>query len=247
MEPKYRIHILTTAQTILSKSLFLYLIPNPGQITIPALFFYIEGADQHILVDTGGSGQGLRENSQFGAPWEDLCSFEENLARVGITCTDVDIVIQTHLHFDHALNTRKCPNARVYVQKSELAQAKDPHPLTAQMYRWFKKRGEDLNYCVVDGNHQLLPGIDLLFMPGHSPGCQAVAVNTSKGRAIITGFCSVFENFDPRPPLNSLVPVICPGIHLNAVQAYESLWRVKKMADVILPMHEADLVGGECI
>ncbi len=247
MEPKYRIHILTTAQTTLSKSLFLYLIPNPGQMAIPALFFYIEGADQHILVDTGGSGKGLRENSQFGAPWEDVCSFEENLAHVGITPDDVDIVIQTHLHFDHALNTEKCRNAKVYVQRSEIAQAKDPHPLTAQMYQWFGETGRDLNYFAVDGDDELAPGINLLHVPGHSPGSQAVCVNTDKGKAIITGFCSIRENFNPPASLKSSVPVISPGIHLNAVQAYESIWRVKKLADVILPMHEPDLVGGECI
>ncbi len=247
MGPKYRIHILTTAQAVLPKSLFLYLIPDPGQITIPALFFYVEGANQHILVDTGGNGEELRKNSQFGAPWQEILSFEENLARFGIAPNDVDIVIQTHLHFDHALNTRKCRNAKVYVQGNELAQAKDPHPLTSQMYRWFEKGGKDLNYEVVDGDMQLLPGIDLLSVPGHSPGCQAVAVNTCKGRAIITGFCSILENFDPPLPFKSLVPVVCPGIHLNPVQAYESLWRVKKMADVVLPMHEPGLVGAESI
>ncbi len=243
MEPKYRIRILTTAQTVLPKSLFLYLIPNPEQITIPALFFYIEGADRHILVDTGGSGEELRKNSQFGAPWEEVCSFEENLARVGIGPDDVDVVIQTHLHFDHALNTSKCRHAKVYVQRNELAQARNPHPLTSQMYRWFEKGGKDVNYEVVEGDCQLLPGIDLISVPGHSPGCQAVAVNTYKGKAIITGFCTLLENFDPLPPFKSLVPVICPGIHLNAVQAYESLWRIKKIADVLLPMHEPSLVG----
>jgi len=91
MEPKYGIHILTTRQRVLSRSLFLYLIANSGQITIPALFFYVEGADRHTLVDTGGSGQGLRENSQFGTPREDVSSFEENLACSGVASEDVDI------------------------------------------------------------------------------------------------------------------------------------------------------------
>jgi hypothetical protein len=35
---------------------------------------------------------------------------------------------------------------------------------------------------------------------------------------------------------------MCPGIHLNAVQPYESVLRVKQLADVILPMHEPSLV-----
>ncbi len=232
---------MTTAQTTLPQSLFLYLIPNLGQMAIPALFWYIEGAGQHILVDTGGEGEELRKNSQFGAPWEEVTSFEKSLARIGITPDDVDIVIQTHLHFDHTLNTRKCRNAKVYVQKNELAQAYNPHPLTAQMYQWFDKGGKGFNYIIVDGDYELLPGIELLSVPGHSAGCQAVAVSTVKGKAIISGFCSINENFDPPASLKAPQPVICPGIHLNAVQAYESLWRVKRMADIILPVHEPSL------
>ncbi len=115
------------------------------------------------------------------------------------------------------------------------------------MYQWFGKTGRDRNYVVVDGDYELVPGINLLHVPGHSPGSQAVSVNTDKGKAIITGFCSIRETFDPPASLKSLVPVICPGIHLNVVQAYESIWRIKKLADVILPMHEPDWVGGECI
>src|SRR3972149_142794 len=142
MPPTYRVYPLCPAQTTLHKSVFLYLIPNLKEMVIPALFFYIEGADKRILVDTAGSGEDLRQYSQFGAPWEALHSFEECLSSVGVTPDDIDIVVQTHLHFDHALNTDKCRNARVYVQKDELEQARDPHPLTAKMYRWFGDRGK---------------------------------------------------------------------------------------------------------
>ena len=247
MPPTHRIYPLASAKTPLHKSVFLYLIPNLRELIIPALFFYIEGADKRILVDTGGSGADLRANSQFGAPWEDLCSFEDCLARVGVRPDDIDVVIQTHLHFDHVLNTHKCRNAKVYVQKAELAEANDPHPLTAKMYRWFEKGGEDFDYVVVDGDVGLLPGIDLLSVPGHSRGCQAVAVNTARGKAVITGFCTICENFDPPAELNSPTPVICPGIHLSAEQAYESVWKIKRQADIILPMHEPSLMDVEYI
>ncbi len=241
MVPKYRIHPMTTAQTLLHKNVFLYLIPNLTEMVTPALFWYIEGANKHILVDTGGAGEELRKNSQFGSPWKDVRSFEDCLAHIGITPDDVDIVIQTHLHFDHGLNTKKCRRAKVYVQRAEIAQAEDPHPLTAKMYSWFAEEGKNLDYVAIDGDYTLLPGIELLSVPGHSAGCQAIAVNTARGRAIITGFCCINENFNPPASLKAPAPVICPGIHLNAVQAYESLYRVKSLADIVLPVHEPSL------
>ena len=51
---------------------------------------------------------------------EDLISFEEALSSVGRKAKDIDLIIQTHLHFDHCGNTGKCKNVRVVVQKSEL-------------------------------------------------------------------------------------------------------------------------------
>jgi len=68
-------------------------------------------------------------------------------------------------------------------------------------------------------------------------------VNKSKGKDIITGFCTIYKNFDPPASLKTPVPVICPGIHLNVVQVYESFWRAKRLADVIIPMHEPSLVS----
>lgn len=235
--PTYRIYPMVTARALLSKNLFLYLIPNPGNIIAPALFWYIEGAGKHIIVDSAGAAKDLLENSRSGG-WEDVNSFETCLAKVNIVPEDVDIVIQTHLHHDHVRNTGKCRNARVYVQKAELEQAQNPHPVNCNMYGWFPKYGRDLDYEVIEGDHELAPGIELLFVPGHSAGCQAVAVNTDRGKAIITGFCTIHENFWPPAAFNAPSPVICPGIHLDAIQAYESLLRVKREADIVLPVHE---------
>ncbi len=162
---------MTIARTILHKNVFLHLIPNLGEIVAPSLFWYIEGAYKHSLVATGGTGEELRKNSQFGSAWEDVRPFEDCLAHVGITPDDVDIVIQTCLHFDRTLNTRKCRNAKVYMQKIELMQAEDPHTLTARMYSWFAQGGKNLDYVAVNGDYGLLPGIDLFSISGHSAGC----------------------------------------------------------------------------
>jgi hypothetical protein len=57
-------------------------------------------------------------------------------------------------------------------------------------------------------------------------------VNTSEGRAIITGFCCNHKNFPDKGP------AITPGVHINAMVAYDSAQRIKDMADLLIPLHD---------
>jgi len=177
-------------------------------------------------------------------PFEPTQSFEEALAKVDCLPYDIDIVIQTHLHMDHIYNTSKCKNAVIYVQEKELNFALDPHPIFEIVYpgEVIKK----LNFEVIKGDQTILPGIAVMLVPGHTPGGQAVVVDTAKGKAVISGFCSIMENFDPPEDVKTKVspfasyPVIAPGIHTDLFQAYESVLRVKQAADIIIPLHDPD-------
>jgi len=84
---------------------------------------------------------------------------------------------------------------------------------------------------------ELLPGIKVLKVPGHSPGTQAVAVETAAGTAIITGFCAIAENFSPPEDKQNIWPVVAPGVHTDALASFDSAVRVKKMADIVIPVH----------
>ncbi|MEW6326582.1 MAG: hypothetical protein AB1487_03170 [Thermodesulfobacteriota bacterium] len=75
----------------------------------------------------------------------------------------------------------------------------------------------------------------IVLTPGHTPGGQSVAVDTSQGKAIITGFCCNDLNFPKTGP------VIAPGVHINAVEAYESARRIKEMADILIPLHDLSI------
>ena len=72
-------------------------------------------------------------------------------------------------------------------------------------------------------------------MIGHTVGTLGVEVATGEGPAIITGFCCNAKKF----PANG--PAVCPGVHLNAIEAWESIQLVKESGALILPMHELDL------
>jgi len=81
-----------------------------------------------------------------------------------------------------------------------------------------------------------------MLTPGHSPGGQSVAIETEKGTAVITGFCCINQNF-----VEGGWPVAVPGVHTNATQAYDSMLKVKEIADIIIPVHESTFAKKEMI
>jgi len=237
--PLYTIRPLPLAYVSQDMGNFTYRFNNGKRIDLPIFAWYIEGGVQRILVDTGANAEHLKKYRGFDAV--NIDSFEEVLLRKGLKPSDIDVVIQTHLMIDHCANTRKCNRARVVVQQNELEFALAPHPILAPTY--VRELFMGLNFQLVDGQCEVLPGIELIPVPGHSPGCQAVSVNTAKGRAIITGMCTLQENFEPPPGVREIMPVIPPGIHLDAVEAFNSALRIKAMADILIPVHEPSLVN----
>jgi len=226
----------------------------PGQsIVRPYVMWYIQAGDKHVLVDTAIEAEDYR-NYHPGfknMPFEPVQSFEEALAKVDCLPDDIDIVIQTHLHMDHIYNTSKCKNAVIYVQEKELNFALNPHPIFEIVYP--REVIKKLNFEVIKGDQTILPGIAVMLVSGHTPGGQAVVVDTAKGKAVISGFCSIMENFNPPEDVKTKVspfasyPVIAPGIHTDLFEAYESVLRVKQVADIIIPLHDPDMAAKEQI
>lgn len=207
------------------------------KIPLGVYSWYIEGADKNVLVDTAVAASYMQSR---GFPAEEVLSFENALAELGLKPGDIDLVIQTHLHYDHCGNTYKCKNAKVVVQEDELKFAFSPHPMAANLFlREFYK---DLRFVSVSGYCEILPGIELIPAPGHTPGAQAVSVNTDQGKAIITGFCSIKENFEPPEEVREMWPVLTPGTHTNAMDAFDSALKIKGLADFLIPQHDASFI-----
>jgi N-acyl homoserine lactone hydrolase len=224
------------------KGIMTFLMDYGKPIVRPFVLWYIRGAEKNIIVDTAIEMKDYKNyHPDFkNLPMDQIMTFEEALGTVGLTPEKVDMVIQTHLHFDHCYNTRKCFNAKVIVQEDELKFAHSAGPYQ-NLYR--KELFQDLHFEVVKGDRELFEGIELIHVPGHSLGGQAVSIQTQKGKAIISGFCSIRENFFPKKthPMAGH-PVVLPGIMVDAVKAYESILKIKERADVILPLHDPDLL-----
>jgi len=225
-----------------------YLSSYGEKIPRPYVLWIIDGADRKVLVDTAIEAEQYKGYHPCfrDLPIQHCLSFEEAMSMASLSPQDIDLVIQTHLHFDHCFNTRMCSKAKVIVQEEELTFARNPHPLLASMYS--RDLLEDVDFVAVRGRTEILPGIEVIPAPGHTPGCQAVSINTAKGRAVITGFCCVRENFFPPEDIRqrggplSGSPVLIPGIHYDAFKAYESMLKVKEMADILLPVHEPEVM-----
>ena len=85
-----------------------------------------------------------------------------------------DIVVNTHLHFDHCGGNHLFADRPIYVQRRELDDARSEDDYTIR--EWVE--GPGVRYMPVDGELDLLPGLRLVPAPGHTRGMQVVVVET---------------------------------------------------------------------
>jgi len=236
----YRIHPLPLSSLIMPKGYFTYLIfaDCAERVRIPTYSWLIEGANEPILVDVGCSAEGILEYMGYSKEVEaiapkDIVPIEESLAKFGISTLDIKTIIMTQLHIDHILNAKKFPNAKFIVQEEELKFNRNPHPLYARTS--MKQLCEGLNFEIIRGDAEVIPGVEVIFTPGHTPGGQSVAVTTEQGKVVICGMCTIDENFDTEGV------IIIPGMHSNPFHAYDSMVKIREIADTILPLHSRRL------
>ena len=132
---------------------------------MPVNTWYIEGGDKNILVDTGGSCDILR--NYFFDACEDVISFEDALAKYNLTPEEIDIVIQTHLMYDHCANMRKLVNAKAIVQEEELRFTYAPHPILAHSYG--RELLKDVRFITVKGYAKIMDGIEVFVHSRSQP------------------------------------------------------------------------------
>ena len=237
----YKIHPLPLCSITMPKGYFTYMIFDDcsKRLSIPVYSWLIEGASEPILVDVGCSVKDIIDYMGYSKEVEniapkDILSIEESLAKFSVSTVDIKTIIITQLHIDHILSASKFPNATFIVQEEELKFNRNPHPLysrtsTKQLY-------EGLNLETIRGDTEVIPGVEAIFTPGHTPGGQSIAVTTEQGKVVICGMCTIDENFATEGV------IIIPGMHSNPFHAYDSMVKIRKIADTILPLHSQSLV-----
>lgn len=169
---------------------------------MPVNVHVIDHPDGRVLVDTG-----IRAPHPAVA---DLDPRVRSLAEAGIDLDAIDLVVNTHLHFDHCGGNHLFAGRPVHVQRAELEDARGPVPYTIR--EWVDAPG--LAYVVHDGEHELLPGLRLVPAPGHSRGMQVVVIEPAGGGrpVVVGGDVAVWhgELDDPQTPGQTRVRALDP-------------------------------------
>lgn len=163
----------------------------------------IEHADELVLIDTGS---GNKETPKFHSIYaienegaDGRTALEDGIREAGFKPDDVTLVINTHLHFDHAGgNTYRnaeghiaasFPNARYTVQRGEMDWATNTNERTAASYfsaNW-NAIVEAGRMQLTEGSTDILPGISVHLTPGHTPYHQSVMLRSGGETACFLG------------------------------------------------------------
>ena len=190
-----------------------------------------------MLFDTGFSPRavaGLLRTDPL-ARFDDADLLVHRLDSLGLTPDDVDMVVLSHLHYDHAGGAQLFQESQLIVQQDEYSFANYPAAFFAPLYY---KRNFDLpgyKWRLLDGDAALAPCITLLRTVGHTPGHQSLLVELPEtGPVILAGdSCYWQDNIDREQP---------PGVVWDPSRAAHSIKRLKTLARLvrgrIFPSHD---------
>ena len=171
--------------------------------------------DNVILVDTGYD---RKEAVRRGRPI--LREPSEAWEALGFTTDDIDTVIITHLHYDHAGCLDRFPNAKFHIQTSEVEFSVGPcmcehalqAPFSADHVCEMIRKVYSGKVVFHDGDGAVEPGVTVHCVGGHSRGLQVVRVKTSTGYLCLASDAShYYENFllqKPFPIVVDLEPML---------------------------------------
>jgi N-acyl homoserine lactone hydrolase len=138
-----------------------------------------------VLFDSGAHPDlGTDPESRLGAAAADFDmrlsaedQIERRLAAVGMTPGDIDLVVQSHLHFDHAGGLSWLRHAPILVQREELVFARNP-PVYQEPIYIQADFSMDLDWHELDGDHDLFGDgrVTAISTPGHTRGHQSLLV-----------------------------------------------------------------------
>jgi glyoxylase-like metal-dependent hydrolase (beta-lactamase superfamily II) len=208
---RWRIHAIQAGGQALDGGAMFGVVPKPlwerriapdarNRIQLGMRCLLIEHDIGPILIDNGA---GNKEDPKFhdiygveNAGEENGTRLEDGLKSVGLRTEDIVLVIDTHLHFDHAGgNTRRdeggvirptFPNARYVVQEGEYHYATHTNERTAGSYfaHNFVPIAEAGLFDFVSGEREIAAGVRALPTPGHTPHHQSILIESAGERAL---------------------------------------------------------------
>ncbi len=165
-------------------------------INLPVMAFLIETDNGYVLYDLGSHPDAMKGywpphlQSVYPLYQTEEERLENQLALCGVKPEDIKTVVLSHLHLDHAGNIHQFAHADVYVSKADFMHGQtlvrlSPDPLTHGGYI-----KADLDVCVkqyhlVEEDFEIAPGVEVINLPGHTPGILGLVVHLESGSYIL--------------------------------------------------------------
>jgi len=250
-------------------------VATPGidpdlSLVSPYLGFLLQNGKHNILVDTGISDDFIVDGKAWGnfPAKGGRIYVEQSLAAAGVNPLEIETILFTHLHNDHAANISLFRNARLIFQREEWTTLLDPLPIMKVRKDYDPALINELkagNCIMVHGDFEFMDGIRCVKTPGHTPGSMSIAVDTPRGIRIIVGDlwhlqCMAFsqqeEIIDMGGKRHRITPApaelghFIPPANLvyNYFDYYDSCYKVLSMIpsdspEYIMPGHEPSLLA----
>jgi len=180
---------------------------------MPVYVHVIDHPDARILVDTG-----MTELHPLVADMDPRIS---PLSEQDFDIAGIDMVVNTHLHFDHCGGNHLFAGKPIYVQRQELDDARNAEDYTIR--EWVDPPGVD--YVPVDGELELLPGLRLVPAPGHSRGMQVVVVENGGWPTVVGGDVAVWFGELDEPTTEGQLRVLALDPELVWLAHVREPWR----------------------
>jgi glyoxylase-like metal-dependent hydrolase (beta-lactamase superfamily II) len=216
-----------------------YLQPDPHETAAADLDYFvwlIRGGGRDILVDTGFNQAAAQARSR-----KLTLNPVDALAAFGVDAQDIRDVVVTHLHYDHAGNLDRFPNARFHLQDREMRYATGRcmchgvlrHPFSVEDVTLMVRHVYGERVAFHDGDGEVAPGVTLHRVGGHSDGLQVVRVETARGPVVLASDAAhYYANLHRRSPFPIVYNIgdMCVG--------WETVERLAGHPDRIIPGHD---------
>jgi glyoxylase-like metal-dependent hydrolase (beta-lactamase superfamily II) len=215
-----------------------FILADPHEFASDLDYFVwvVRRSDCAYLIDTGFAQEAAtrRKRNLLRNP-------ADALALIGMDAAGISDIILTHLHYDHAGNLDRFPNAHFHLQDRDMSYATGRCMCHSTLRAPFDL--PDILQMVThvftdkavfhDGDAELVPGLTLHRVGGHSAGLQIVRVWTQRGWVVVgSDAAHLYANFQQRRPF----PVVYSIAEM--LEGYNTLYRLADSPDHIIPGHD---------
>jgi glyoxylase-like metal-dependent hydrolase (beta-lactamase superfamily II) len=237
--PRYEVYALKYAERDTTACQFLYREPSHAPLTLHYFVWLILGGPHPVLVDTGCLEGDARERGMRG-----YVSPAAMVERAGVRAEDVPLALITHLHYDHWAGHSLFPGAEYWIQRDEVAFWTGPFGRSPAFRQSANvdalARLVTLTYAdrvrIVEGDCEVLPGLRLHRVGGHTAGLQIVTVATRRGPVVLTSDASHFyRNVERRQPVQIITSLP------EMLAAYETIHALAGAGRRIVAGHDPEV------